>query len=417
MALTDSATLIPPNEDMPHVWARFNWAFQVIYLFTILVAADVTWTHTTFTSAEKSLGVGAAAVLGVAHLIILWRYYDPRDLEKFAHLRLGYTIIVMAIWYWVLLQVHTFQFILFGFFAVYFALLPLLQGSLAILLACLLFAHAASVATGQSFWGGRTSLLMLLAAVVSISTAAFMNRLVMQSRQRFHLIRALKATRAELAAAERSAGIAEERQRLARDIHDTLAQGFVSIIFQLDAAEAQVGANAAETRTQIQMARQTARENLAQARHVVNDLRPISLQDASLSEAIERTSRSWQAKTGIQTHLIVTGEPVGLAPDVEVAVLRMVQEGLSNVHKHAHASMVTVTLTFLTDLLLVDVADNGVGFSEPATDDDISSGYGLTAMRERLAQLGGALEVESELLEGTTLVAKLPLVARIVKQS
>ena len=138
----------------------------------------------------------------------------------------------------------------------------------------------------------------LLSVVFGTLLALWITRIIEESYERRQLIEQLEATRSELAAAEREGGRLAERQRLARDIHDTLAQGFVSIVLQLQAAEAELPADAAEARGHLERARRTARDNLAEARRLVWDLRPEALSAAPLGEALGRLPGRWPRRPG-----------------------------------------------------------------------------------------------------------------------
>lgn len=139
-------------------------------------------------------------------------------------------------------------------------------------------------------------------------------------------------------------------------------------------------------------------------------LRPEILEDNSLPEAIQRFLRRWQEESRIQAQLTVTGEPSQLHPEAEVNLLRVIQEALSNVRKHSRAKRVSVTLSYLDDLLLLDIQDDGVGLpvSGPAGQ-GASGSFGLRSMRERVEALGGQMTVESEPGQGTTLAISLPV--------
>jgi signal transduction histidine kinase len=210
-------------------------------------------------------------------------------------------------------------------------------------------------------------------------------------------------TRRELLEASRQTGILEERQRLAREIHDTLAQSFASIVLQLEAAEA-----AAENETPagryLEQARNSAREGLSEARRMVWALRPEILENASLPEALGRLLRRWQEESGVQAALTVTGDPRPLHPELEVSLLRIAQEALANVRKHSQAKTALLTLSYLDDLVLMDVQDDGVGL-QPA----LAGSFGLRSMRERVERLGGMFTLESERGLGTILAVSLPL--------
>ncbi|NJN55066.1 MAG: hypothetical protein HC804_10090 [Anaerolineae bacterium] len=140
----------------------------------------------------------------------------------------------------------------------------------------------------------------------------------------------------------------------------------------------------------------------------MQDLRPDLLEQQSLPDAIMRTAVRWQEETDIPVTLTTTGTPVPLHPDIEVTLLRATQESLANVRKHARATAVQLTLSYMGDMVILDVQDNGVGMNGAAPS-SLSGGYGLQAMRERATQLNGTAEIESELGEGTTVVVSLPL--------
>jgi signal transduction histidine kinase len=222
----------------------------------------------------------------------------------------------------------------------------------------------------------------------------------------------------EASIAGRQTGILVERQRMAHEIHDTLAQGFASVIMSLSAAEMSRGARDShdEWSRHLQEARRTARESLTEARRLVWALRPESLDRRSLPEALEMLAREWTGDTGIETHVTSSGAACPLRPEAEVALLRAAQESLTNVRKHARARSVNITLSYIGDCVVLDVHDDGVGFDTllpgrvllGAQD---TGGFGLKAMRERIERLGGTLHVESAPGEGSTIVAELPLAA------
>jgi signal transduction histidine kinase len=208
----------------------------------------------------------------------------------------------------------------------------------------------------------------------------------------------------------RQTAVLEERQRLAREIHDTLAQGFTSIVMHLEAAEQGLPGEPETIQRHLDEARRTARDSLEQARRLVWALRPAHLERASLPEALARVAARWSEGLGVEAHVTTTGTGTPLPPEIEVTLLRALQEALTNVSKHAQASQVTVTLSYMDDLVALDVQDNGTGF-EPTQAQSATQpvdGFGLTAMRERVEQLGGTLRVESAPGEGTTLAIEIP---------
>jgi signal transduction histidine kinase len=214
--------------------------------------------------------------------------------------------------------------------------------------------------------------------------------------------------------AQRS-GVLIERQRLAHEIHDTLAQGFTSIIMNLNAEKMARLAATTETssRNFLEQAQRTAKESLSEARRLVWALRPESLERDSLTEALGRLAERHSEEKEATTSFSFTGTPVPLVPEVESALLRVAQEALSNAGKHARAKRIVMTLSYMEDCVTLDVYDDGVGFdSDRASDrsgDHNSGGFGLKGMRERVEQLGGTLVVESEPGEGVTLMVELPV--------
>ncbi len=220
----------------------------------------------------------------------------------------------------------------------------------------------------------------------------------------------------EIRRTSRQAGMLGERQRLAREIHDTLAQGFTSIVMNLEAAEGAQPPAPSTVRRHLDHARRTARESLSEARRLVWALRPESLENASLPDAISGLAGRWSEESGVLCAVTVTGTPRPLPTHTENALLRATQEALANVRKHARAERVVLTLSYMGDLVVLDARDDGVGFDAgimardlPGSDGEKAGGFGLKAMRERVEQAGGTLVVESSPGRGTALVVELPV--------
>jgi signal transduction histidine kinase len=243
--------------------------------------------------------------------------------------------------------------------------------------------------------------------VVTIAFSVFfglwVERIIQQSIDRRDLIRQLEATRTELATVSREAGVMAERERLAAEIHDTLAQGFTSILMLLQAAEPRIDGAPGEARRQIGLAVRTARENLAEARALVAAVPPSALGDSSLDEAVRRLSDRLGEELEVHTECVVSGEPRRLAARSEVVLLRAAQEGLANVRKHAKAGRVAIALDYGEAAVRLEVRDDGRGF-DPAT----ASGFGLRGMRERAAQVEGTLNISSAPGEGTSITVEVP---------
>ncbi len=197
----------------------------------------------------------------------------------------------------------------------------------------------------------------------------------------------------------RELAVVEERNRLAREIHDTLAQGFTGIILQLQVAESLLDGEEPAARERLTRAQELARASLHEARRSVLNLRPSPLQGRTLSEALAAHLATWRLHTGIAARFESTGVERPLNPATEEAVLRVAQEALHNTYKHARASQADMALTIAPDRLLLTVCDNGTGFARGAQEG--TGGFGLVSMRERVARLAGDFAIESTPGQGT----------------
>jgi signal transduction histidine kinase len=214
---------------------------------------------------------------------------------------------------------------------------------------------------------------------------------------------------AQLLTQAREAGVLDERQRMAGEIHDTLAQGLTGIITQLQAAD-QLRDHPDQARRHLDAAARLARDSLAEARRSVQALRPQPLEDARLPDALGDVVGRWSVVTGVTAEVTTTGTARPLHPDIEVALLRTAQEALANVARHADAHRVRLTLSYMEDLVTLDVRDDGVGFDPEHPRAHGDGGFGLTAMRRRLDRVAGALEIESEPGGGAAVSASVPAI-------
>jgi signal transduction histidine kinase len=251
-----------------------------------------------------------------------------------------------------------------------------------------------------------------LPILTGLFTAGAVRALHRQSVYRQALLDQLSATREELASAARLAGQAEERQRLAHELHDTLAQGLSGVMLQLEAAEQQLDGNASASLTRlVARARETAGSCLVDTRRAVAALRPEPLDEATLADAVGQLCVRWADMTGVRASCAVRGPAHRLHPRAEMVALRVAQEALTNVRKHAAASEVTVTVEYRGAETLLVVRDDGRGFDPahaPGSRASTLDGFGLAVMRERVASIGGRLSVSSAPGAGTTVTATLP---------
>ena len=209
----------------------------------------------------------------------------------------------------------------------------------------------------------------------------------------------------------RQTGVHEERARLAREIHDTLAQGFVSVLTQLEASAESMSDAPDEVMERVERATRIARASLSEARRSVQALRPEALDAAPLPDAIGRVVARWSDDAGVGAGVTLTGRAVALPPATEVTLLRATQEALANVARHAGATSVSVTLSYLGDAVVLDVHDDGRGFDPLAPRNGSGGGFGLEALRQRVDDAGGYFGLESEPGGGTTVTVHIPVAA------
>jgi two-component system, NarL family, sensor kinase len=204
-------------------------------------------------------------------------------------------------------------------------------------------------------------------------------------------------------------GAAEERNRLARDIHDTLAQSLTGIVMQLETAEAlsDGGAQAGEVESKIGRALELSRRALTEARRSVHDLRAAPLEDKTLVEALEALCRTHRISQVADVRFDAVGGARPLLTRIEAGLFRICQEALNNVAAHAQAGVVEVRLELAPERVALSVRDDGVGFEADAGDDD---SFGLVGMSERARLLGGELRLETARGDGTRLVVSVPVV-------
>jgi signal transduction histidine kinase len=209
----------------------------------------------------------------------------------------------------------------------------------------------------------------------------------------------------------REAGILDERQRMAREIHDTIAQGLTGIITQLQAAE-QAAHDPVERRRHFDAAVRLARESLTEARRSVDALRPEPLEQArGFGEALAGVAERWSAMHAVAVEITATGAARPLPKETEVVLLRAAQEALANVAKHAAAARAWLTLSYMDCEVALDVRDDGRGFDPagvPGGGRPGAGGFGLVAMRQRVEGLCGTLQVESEPGAGTVVSVCVP---------
>jgi signal transduction histidine kinase len=294
--------------------------------------------------------------------------------------------------------------------------------------------------SARGFWVIGPSVMISL--LFSVLMGIWISRIIDQSRERAELIEQLEAARSRLGEAHHAQGVVAERERMAREIHDTLAQGFTSVIMLAQAARTQVDDDAPAAAA-LDSIEDVARENLSEARALVAAFSPVALDGSTLTDAVRRLTQRFGAETGVAIDVMVSGELAGLSRDREVVLLRATQEALANVRRHARARLVTVRLAEDGVSAIVQVDDDGVGFAPAgAVADGVSGsgasgsgasgsgasgsgasgsggsgsggpgsgGFGLAGMRGRVLDVGGEVEVVSAPDAGTRVTVRVPLV-------
>ncbi len=230
--------------------------------------------------------------------------------------------------------------------------------------------------------------------------------------ERQRLLDELRQAQGELADAQHRAGALAERARLSREIRDSVAQGLSSINLLLLAAQHDWGSRPMAAQEHVAQAALTARDGIEEVRRVVRDLAPANLpghDTAALISALRETCQQAVLQTGVAVDVRVEGNPTALSAPRATALLRTARGELANVVDHARATQATVTLTYQSDSVLLDVIDDGRGFDPQRAASDPGRGRGLRGIRERVATLGGTMVMESALGEGTALAVCLPM--------
>jgi signal transduction histidine kinase len=387
-----------PPASAAEAWDRFNLVWHGLFVATLVL--PTTAVLVSLPSVRVRLVcLGLSAAFGLWYYVVLVRH--PQWWER----------PVPMVVYWC--GATAFTTALAGEYGVYTILLysqyPLMFVTLSWWALIPIAGLTAAVGWRLEIWGsGWDAVLQLfMTTALSAMIGLLIYAIAAQSVRRRDALEALEATRAELAATARHAGVLEERQRLAREIHDTLAQGLASIVTQLEAADQHFDDDPEQARRHLDHARRSAREGLGEVRRSVRDLRPDLLDGGSLVDALARACRAWSVDTGILAQLHTTGVAVPLHPDTETTLLRTTQEALANTAKHARATRVTVTLSYLDDGVTLDIDDDGVGFADPPRPHH-DGGFGLAGMRERVGAIGGELHVESARGSGTTIAVSVP---------
>lgn len=322
--------------------------------------------------------------------------------------------VVLGLWGLLALHAPDFSWVVFPLLFVVQAVLPMAPSLIAVagLTAVVIAAQALHAAPGG--FGAGQIIGPVIGAVFAVITAWAYRALCRDAQRHRRTVVALQAARDELAHREHRAGVLAERDRLSREIHDTLAQGLASIVLFSRAAQDSLEHGRTEAvAEQLRVLESTASADLAEARRFVQGLASPRLAaglESALRELVESLQeRAESAGTGLRASMRVEGEPRDLAQETETVLLRAAQTCLSNAEAHARASRVALTLAYWPETVSLDVVDDGVGFDTAAPSRPGSNGgYGLPHLRRRARELGGQLSIESRPGAGTAAALQLP---------
>jgi signal transduction histidine kinase len=394
----------PPDRLTPaSAWLRRFWMWD---LYFAAVAVSVAG-YVAVVGMDRPVPARAVSVGFIAALALWYIGFGRRLARQQGSAREGYVYQagVLALTVGAVTAVGSASFVLFALTPIAYMTLPLAPATGAVVVLNAIPSAVFLARTGD--WAETVRGPLTVAVLVTISSMIIGTTIVrseQQNEERQALIDELTSTRAEVTRLSHEAGAAAERQRLAGEIHDTIAQGLSSVVMLVQAAEADLERNPAQARRHLDIAARTARENLAEARALVAALTPTALDNASLADAVRRLVDRFAADTGVAASFDLAGATHPLPTGAAVVLLRAAQETLANVAKHAGAGSVRVSLSFMDGLVGLEVRDDGRGFDP----DTPALGYGLAGMRRRAAQVGGAVCVTSREGAGTTVRVEVP---------
>jgi signal transduction histidine kinase len=383
-------------------WRRWFWLWDVLFAITYVVTVTLELFTDDTGLTGRWVSIGAMTCCAVGYVAFGRRLVrQEKDSSRSAVRFMAAVLLLAAV---AILADRNAGFVLFAVCPLAFMLLTtpaaVVVSAVAILLPPL------SVLVNKGFGDPSMGTLIPITAmliVASVLMGRWTERIMNQSTERAELIKELEASQAEVARLSHEAGTAAERERLAREIHDTLAQGFTSIVTLTQAMESELDTDPAAVRRHLALAARTARENLAEAREMVVALTPSALSAGTLEDAIRRQAERLGEESDIEVTCKVAPLPA-LGTPTEVVFLRAMQETLTNIVKHAKASTVFVRISVADGLVRLSVSDDGVGFDP----DRPAEGFGLRGMRTRVAQVGGAMRVHSGHSRGTTVELEVP---------
>lgn len=402
--MTTGETTADPAE--AESWTRIVVWWDVAFYLIVPVSA-VAMVTGGLAAGPRRVALGAIAVILLAYTVLGRRVARSRELGP----ALVYLLVLIAATVTAVTQSNLGTFLLFVAFTHIWLMVE--RRVVAIALVVLLAAGSTvALISLDGFTAAATRQIvpqMAAVMVFSIGLGLWVAHTMHQTEVHAALVDELRATQSALAGSHHEAGVVAERERMAREIHDTLAQGFISVVVHAQGAETDLRRGDTDAAVeQLGVIERTARDNLAEARALVAAFSPVGLDGSTLREALARLAERFSTETGITVDLDLDLDAAGtLGREQEVILLRTAQEALSNVRRHAHARRVQLVLRGPGDSVRLEVADDGRGIDTAATE-----GIGLQGMRERVRSGGGELDVSSEAGAGTRVHVSLPTAQR-----
>lgn len=390
------------GQESGNAWERYTWLWHLAFVLVLAAVTLLVLAEAVRHGGRAWVAVGALAGIGLAYELLGRRAVRcGRDSLGLAYFAVVVVLFGVAFW-----CVGDAAYLLFMLIPQVFMTLRLRQS---VPVAVALFAVlAAEVLVRQ---GPTLDALAIVGASVavpalfSVLVAFWIHGIIGQSARRSQLIKELEETRESLAAERHQAGIRAERERLAVEIHDTLSQGFTSILMMAQAARAGLPLGSDPTAGQLDIIVRTARENLAEARALVAAMAPADLSNGTLADALRRLAGRCQNDASLAVTVTVSGTPTGRHQDQDVILLRAAQEALHNARRHAAASAIHLHLAYAAGTATLEVTDDGRGLDPDAAE---RAGFGLRGIRQRAETSGGGFTLTSGPGRGTTLRVELP---------
>ena len=393
---TTAAELPPESAGVRVVFTQLQIALHT--LVAALLVLTLVGAHSDASGVLNVPAVATAAGFSAVYCIgTVWE----RRRETASTVRLGWLAAVLVLWAALVVQVPEAAYLVFPLFFLAQFLLGVWTGAAAVAFLAAVAVLALGLHEGFTAAG---IIGPVVGALVALGLGAGVRALHRESQARRAVIAELMATRSELAAREREVGREAERARLAGEIHDTVAQGLSSIGMLLHAAERSDPSHPAVE--QIRLAREVAGENLTETRRLIAALRPAPLDGVSLAGALRRVAEQVGTENpGLAVS--VGGDPTADPPaELSAVLVRVTQEALTNAVKHGSPDQIRITLDHRPTSVQLEVHDDGCGFDTTAP--RTAASFGLDGMARRVDDLGGTLEVESEVGGGTSVRAVLP---------